>query len=293
MKKQKQKQQIERIKELVIKGLKFEEIAKIDYVLKKIRLNEKGLWETWQGEPPPPLPGDERLEIENIVFPEKGVLLYFKGIDLPAKGCFEAEAQRRVDEAKKLMMGFLKEISKISKIKLALFYLFFRKEIERILKGFISSYWETIKNYRFKPERYCQAVRELLRVFEEINSGLEGEEKEFWEKVKDNLCLTLEIDDAYRYRFQLAVGQLNKENLRKNPVKELQRLFQDLMDRETAPEMKAKWRMFQKYVALLRFSPRIFEKIIRVLELLNLGEIKMDEADMYFAKKKLGFNWEC
>ncbi|MEK6880631.1 MAG: hypothetical protein AABY22_13525, partial [Nanoarchaeota archaeon] len=84
--------------------------------------------------------------------------------------------------------------------------------------------------------------------------------------------------------YLIAPGQLNKENLKKNLIAELKRLF-EILEKES-PKMKDKWTSFKKGLWLLRFKPKLLAEIKDFLLELNLEELIMDEADKYHAAKK-------
>jgi len=271
------------------KALTFEYMQKINFILRKMRYEEKGLFEVVkQGEAPE---NRGKLTVEKVDFPETGgVYTHFEGIP-PMKGFPDGETVERVDEAKKMVMRILWGFYRMPKIKFFLLVLL-RKQMETLAENLMVSYWEYIKKYKFKPIRYCKAVREIYRVFEEMGDPKGEEGIDLWKMIRDDVCITMESDDAYRYRFQLAIADLNKDELKKNPVGEIKRLIKIISDREENEGMRDKYQMLSRYLFLLRFKPKLFKTIIEFLMRLNIDELKLDSDDLYHAKTKILFNWE-
>jgi hypothetical protein len=263
----------------------FDFLQKLNFIKKKIRLSEEGMFETVKPEPDP-----LKKSVEKIDFPkEGGIFTYFEGIDLPVKGYADGETVERVDEAKKMAMTMLWGLFRMSKIKFLLL-LIFKRQIEELGESLIISFWEYIHKYRPKENRYCKTVREILLLFETTDYDVEN--KVLWHRIKDNICMVLEYDDAYRYRFQDIVEELNKEDFAKNPIKEMKRLFNIIAEREDSDVMRNKWKMISSYVFLLRLKPFFFKKLVEIVSLMELKEVKMDEADRYHAKLKVSYDFD-
>jgi len=274
-------------KEQEEKALTFEYLQKLNFILKKIRLNDKGMFETATTEEQAEQKTNGKLIVTKVEFPnEGGIFTHFEGVPF-MKGYPFGDDVERVDEAKKMAMRQLWGFYRMPKWK----FIFLLPVFGVFTKSLVISYWEYIKKYRFKPIRYCQAVREIYTVFLNLGRELKGEELELWEMIRDDVCLTMESDDAYKFRFQLIIVELNKDNLKKNPVKELKRLIKLLSDREENVGMKQKWTMISKYLFLIRFKPKVFKIFIKFLNEMNLDELKMDENDLCHAKTKVLFNW--
>lgn len=276
-------------KELLEKAYTFEYLQKINFILKKIRLNEQGMFATRSKEERenPDIPGT--ISVDKVEFPDTGGIKTYFSTTVPMNGYPDGDTVERVDEAKKMVMRMMWELYRMPKWR-ALFLL---PLLKIIVKSWIISYWEYIKKYRFKTIRYCRAVREIYRVFNKIGLKIKNPaDLEMWEMIMDDFCLTMESDDAYKYRFQLIIVNLDKDNLKKNPIKEIRRLLKLLADREEVEGMKEKWGMFSKYLFLLKFRPKILKTLVEFLQELNLKELEMDESDKVHAKTKVSFNWE-
>ena len=278
--------------QLLEKAYTFEYLQKINFILKKIRLNDSGMFATKTKEEEeeekknPDLP--KKITVDKVEFPDTGGIRTHFSNTLPINGYPDGDTVERVDEAKKMVMRMMWELHHMPKWRL----LFLLPTLKVIMSSWIISYWEYIKKYRFKTIRYCRTVRELYRVFDKLNPSKDREEgSDLWDMIRDDFCLTMEADDAYKYRFQIVFVHLNKDNLKKDAIKEVRRLLKLLADREEGESMKEKWGMFSKYLFLLKFRPKILKTLVAFLNELDLEELKMDDSDIVHAQTKVLFNW--
>jgi hypothetical protein len=69
------------------------------------------------------------------------------------------------------------------------------------------------------PKKYSRAIRELHRVFTLVRSREgEPEMKAKWTEMRDVICLFLEFDDAYRFRFMELMLEYDKEQAKFTPA---------------------------------------------------------------------------
>jgi len=124
--------------------------------------------------------------LEKVEFPkEGGVLSYLKGRKKPFPGFPHAELVAT--------MGFIK----------------------RLIPSLLSGYYSLIKPKLIKPEKYSRPVREIYRIFNllierESDEGM----KQKWIQMRDIICMILEFDNAYRFRFQDVVSEMNLEEIK-------------------------------------------------------------------------------
>ena len=139
---------------------------------------------------------------------------------------------------------------------------------------------ETLRKGVILPkEKYCKSGKEIYRAMEVI--GIR-------KKLKEVIAMTWEYDYAYRLRGQDLIPFLNKEALRKNPVKEIKRLIDILIERDIS--CKDKWKSLKKWIILLRIK-KIRKIIVDLLLEIDLEKIKMDEADWYFSLDRNDYNY--
>ena len=89
--------------------------------------------------------------------------------------------------------------------------------IDKIISGRIAK----LIPFNVSNDRLSEPVREIARVFDLLIEAekLEGNKKR-WEAYKKVLCVFLEHDIAYRYRFQWLVERINQERVKLAETKE-------------------------------------------------------------------------
>jgi len=153
-----------------------------------------------------------------------------------------------------------------------------------------------INTHRFllKPNYYSQPIRELYRTMTVISNG-----NVFIDKVRNICCLILEFDNAYRYRWQDVLVELDKSALEKNFVKEIKRLLDILVSREIPNEklnkpnhMKDKIEKLAKMLYLGVKYSKTFRNFIKEIALeINLDEVKPSQEDIYWFSFRDDYNF--
>jgi len=227
------------------------------------------------------LPTIDRAKIiEKVEYPESGgIFVYFKGYTLPLRGITTPEALASVDIVKKVLLMWVKVMGSkplryFVPFVLILPSFIFKKIAQNWIKEFTALGHPLLKFYYRKPERNSEPVREIYRV----GMKFAGEEFIYQELVR-MICLILETDFQYRFRLQDILSELNKENLNKNPAKELTRLTEILMKRDHARG----WRevgFFFKILLVLR--PEVKRLVRQFSQEINLEKVKLSKEDLYF-----------
>ena len=271
----------------------FDFLKRMDVILRTMREKEGRIIEDYS---PYKIKHSEGHETERVIFPpEGGTLLYYKGVSHPMKGIFFSEVVEAVDEVKKNLMVLVRSFGSFrSKLKLLLFGLLFRKEIERVAVESLEMFDRKLEKFRLKPNKYCRAVREVYRAFERVRYFEDDDSlKKVLVDVRDIVCMILEYDDSYRYRFQNIIVKLNQRAIKNNIIKELRRLFDVAVEKETVNSIPTdrtivsnKLRSLKKTIFILYFTKRIKKILIKFLRELKIEELAMDEDDLYFASPK-------
>ena len=154
--------------------------------------------------------------------------------------------------------------------------------------GYLHAYHWQIKRHRLKPFMYCKAVREVHTILSNHCRDIFPDD-ELREAIRDSLCMFLEFDNAYRFRFQDIIPEMDKRAMANEPLEELQRLFQLMIDREVAEpgkvKMADKWRMAKELMAtFLKFNKPILYKIQQFLLRLDKLQIEFTEEDKYYCE---------
>ena len=224
--------------------------------------------------------------LERVEFPDKGgVLTYMGGYAYPYKGFPFFEFVDKIDAMKKMQRGILSSLFhalKARKWKILLIPWL----LTDIASALIYPFYRMVERFRLKPERYCDAMRELHRTF-----SLSQNETRL--QLRDIACMLLEMDNAYRFRFQDIIVELDKEKLRKRPSREVLRLLRLMQDREKTQEVKDTWKLVQYFVPLYLIINRSFRKaLVEVLGELDLEKVALSVEDKHFCEKRLDYQFD-
>lgn len=239
---------------------------------------------------------DEPRNIYEIKLPkEGGILTYHTGHPHPYKGFPIAEAVNKVNIAKSLLMGCIRGFKAMflaGRVKTLVMFLFFARQWEAPLAALMQAVWKPLRPYLLEKNRYCQAVREVQRVLALTMAGVEPDARRVMlKRVKDIILLILEYDDAYRFRFQHVIGQLDREAFAKDPIRELIHLVELGIACENSSRVIETWRMFKLMLRFVRFHPALKKKLVFFFTHLDIEEVKLSEEDWYYAKFKPDYRW--
>jgi hypothetical protein len=209
-----------------------------------------------------------------------GILTYMEGQEYPYKGFPYFDFVDRIDTLKKLGRAMLSGIYHSFEGWRRLWLIFLIPTVRQMVWVGIYAYHRFVERYKIKVLLHCPAVQELHRSFsvEDGNERVKYQTARFM--LRDVICMFLEFDNAYRYRFQDIVVELRKENLKKQPIKELNRLLEIMQTREKSQEIFDTWTLAKLGINLyLRLDRKMLKMIQNALLELDLDKIKLDEAD--------------
>lgn len=241
---------------------------------------------------PSEIPTDNH-PLTRVEFPEEdGVLTYMAGYDYPYRGYPYYEFVDKIDIIKKISRGIqsgfyhgLKQ-SKLKWLLIALIPTLGRS----VFWAFCYSFDRLVARTPMRVNRFSESVRELHRAAS-ISWGDETQELSDLRKMLRNIeCMILEFDNAYRFRFQDLVVEIDKDALRKNPRKEINRLMDIWISRESVEDVKNSWvllKLFNNWY--LRFDRGLRQMIVRVLLELDPEKCKLSVEDKYFATPRVDY----
>lgn len=164
----------------------------------------------------------------------------------------------------------------------------FQKGLVLLSVGLYYDIWIKYAHYGVRERmpdfsKLSQPIKELYRVMTGV----------FSDEERDILCFISEYDQAYKYREQDALPELDKHKLIQNPRKEVLRLLDVLVSRERASEgMRNKWRFMKLLLNIyLRFNKKLLNKIKKTLLEINLEEVKLSKEDIYWSNQYDDYNF--
>ncbi len=251
----------------------------------------------------PILPSDasqskDIFPLERVEFPETGgILTYMQNQEYPYKGFPMGEFVEKNDTIKKLSKGLLSgifhQVFKVRnekvKIKNPFKLIFCILAFKSIVRTEIYTFHRFIERFKIKSFRYCDAIRELYR------AGTS--ESELGLKLRDIICMHLEFDNAYRYRFQDIAEVHDPVKFKKNPIKEILRCFNVMQERELKQEIKDSWTLTKMLVHYLRFDKELREIIVNTIKNLDIDKLRLSVEDISYCEPRedylFGFKLKC
>jgi len=239
------------------------------------------------------------LIVEKFCPETGGTFIKLFGCSFLYKNSPSNELMAILDVAKSTLLAFL-QIFNMKAIQFYLGFLFlFRKKrfngfIKNALRLYLRITYRPMKDHLIEPIEYCKTVREINReLIATINDFIfdNNGDKELTEmlfKLKDIAMMTIEYDNAYRIRIQDVLSELDRTRMLIEPSKEINRLFDILIEREVSKHMKDKWKRIKKAVSIILFFDDT--TITRFLLNLNVYEVMFDSADHYFSLMLSGYN---
>ena len=253
--------------------------------------------------------------VERFIDEDHGLKCKFYGCPFLYKGYPEHKSVDSLGLVKALVTKFAEETigrSRFVKIGIVLFALLDRKHFIHSLRVF--TYLVRImvlrKLFYVSMKKFCFPIQHLLMTAREVARkqwDVDPDSKMMLEEYKDYIgkreipmiilgaldfaAMILEYDNAYRFRMQDIIAELNKDNVEKDVRAEVKRLFGLLIEREYGTEMKNKWKQIGRLLdVVLRFS-KDFRRFLQGLLLsLDIGTMAMDESDHYFSLNRPSYN---
>lgn len=246
----------------------------------------------------PELPSEAPTESHGLTKVEFGdetdIFTYMEGYDYPYRGYPFYQFVDKIDAVKKLIRqtqsGFYHALKgKWYRWLLILLIPFLGKQI---FWAYTYTFSRLVDRTPMRVNRFSQAVREIYRAFSVVYSDENKQTSELRKMLRDVECMILEFDNAYRFRVQDLVPELDKEELRKNPIKEVCRCIDIWIQRERVVDVKNTWellKIFTKYY--LRFDKKLLNIFVRVLLELDIEKVKLTDEDKYFAVPRKDYDF--
>ena len=232
--------------------------------------------------------------LTKVEFPEEGgVLTYMSNHPYPYRGFPYFEFVEKIDLIKKISRGTLSglyhSVKGHNKLRLLLMFplLFAAKDL---IMTSVRTFHRMIERSRIKSDKYSKAVRAVYRAFDTPRPNEDLGTLELRLMLKDIVCTILEFDNAYRFRFQDVIVDLDKGALKKNVPKELLRLLDVMSSREQGPEIKDTWRLLKMAIRYyLRFDRKTQRMIGDILNELDLEQVILTKEDEHFAGQRTDY----
>jgi len=226
--------------------------------------------------------------VERIIEPpEGGTFLKFIGCDYLYKGTTDQKVIDVLYFPKRRLRNFISFLTTKWGTTLTLLTFPFKKPMliflaEQYLKDV---YLESFTKYLFLSEsKYCISVREIWRVMTLFIGQVKNERiQNILFKLRNIICMILEFDVAYRLMVQDILPNFNKQAVKENPGKEMERVLDIFYERTN----DTRWKKIGKTgLFLLKVWLALRKLVVRFLLEIDLDKIKLDNADYYFCLQR-------
>lgn len=235
----------------------------------------------------------DKSALQRVEFPDEGgILTYMEGFKQPYQGFPFYEFVDKIDLIKKVLRAKLSALYhqfKNDKVK----FLFFLPSLfvaRKMIYAEIYPWYRVIERVRVKSFLYSTPIRELHRAF---SVSVPRETKDLADlrlMIRDLACMVLEFDNAYRYRFQDLMTELDTKA--KNPIKELKRILDIAISREKHQEIKDTWRLLKVFFSLyLKMDRKMLALITSVMRNLNTDAVKITDLEKEYCEKRVDYTF--
>ncbi len=207
---------------------------------------------------------------------EDGWQMHVKGYKYPLSGLPKKQTVNASALVKRMVIASVRLVFRFPVVLLPLLVVSKDKLIRGITE-WLSDLWRGDYGslLKIEEEDYSRSIRELLRTLRKINKYSEE-----WTLL---LACIFEIDLAYRRRLQDVIGELDKASLEKNPKKEVLRLLDLAIRRESLSWWQAdKVRSLRKIISITWLFKPFREMTISFLKEINIEEMRRTRSDWYW-----------
>jgi len=231
-----------------------------------------------------------------VEFPkEGGILTFMEGHDEPYRGFPFHEFVEKIDIIKKIVRTSLSGAYHAMKKKPKILFitllpaLWVLKPVVRIM---IYVFYRMVERFKIKTIRYSQPIREIHRAFSYDNFNEKFIDREFRLQFRDLLCMTAEFDNAYRYRMQDVLPEMDKKALKSNDLREYTRLLDIMVSREKSQDIRDTWKLLKFFIKYyLRFDKKMRRMLLTVLLELDMQEIELKKEDKHYCEPRTDYNF--
>lgn len=241
-----------------------------------------------------PKEGDHHPLLHVEFPPEGGVLTYMGGYEHPYRGFPYFEFVEKMDTIKKVARNVQSAVyhAFLGKRWRMLFLIPLIPCVRQIFYAYAYTFHRVVERFRLLPVRYSKSVRELYRAFSVDRANESKQLKELREMMRDYECMLLEFDNAYRFRVQHLLSCLNKDSLKKHPIKEINRLLDIWIEHEKVEDVKNSWRLLKMFTNwYLRFDRQLLRLVVDVLLEINPQETELQIEDKFFFEQRLDYKF--
>lgn len=234
------------------------------------------------------------------ILEEKGEEIYINNavpLLYPERGLPWPEAIVAINEVKRFLVSQIRFFGK-NKILLASALLKPIHTLETWLQEFISFADQVLLSVYFKPNYYTDVAKEV-DVFVATLLTQIGIRQDIAQSFSRIIKTVIELDTAYRYRFEDIMSETSANQLLAEPTQEIKRLFNIFSEREINRRKRegeeshviTKTRTMVNLMNIFLKIPRVKRGFREAIKAINFSKIQLDEIDKYAVLRLDGYNF--
>ncbi len=235
--------------------------------------------------------------VEEVIYPVEGGV-FTKGYGCPylLRGKVDAIVIDATVQAKRMLRATMDLIFELKAVLMGCLILcwpmvfLFRKRIIMALAGWLVNVFEAnVDKKKPKFREYSIISRQIILTARKIIDKYFAER--LWGDFRvliGGLCVVVDYDNAYGYRLQDWFLLLNKNNLKKAPIREIIRIFNIAISREH--NIPHKWKKMKWSLVFLMLFPSFKRIVVDFFLELDLSKFEYTEADFYFNLNRRGYD---
>lgn len=210
--------------------------------------------------------GGKGAFVEDVIRTEDGVFLKLYGISY----LFRGNPNESISDSVAVTKGAIYET-----IRRFPWILLTPKKMEEWI---LSIYFKDLEKKQLPLRDFKMGIRELIRVGK----------KHMNERLVYCFAMCLESDNAYWKPLQDILSELDKTN---DPIEEVKRLMDKLIERQVFEPMKAKYKPIKKLLSVALLFPKVKRIVSEAILDLDISKIQPDDADKYFNLNMTAYNY--
>lgn len=232
---------------------------------------------------------------EKVEYPENGIYMKYKDVPYLRQGFIYPEAVDNINNLKRVTVMLLSIVKgKGIKGRIGTFLAHYCK-----LADWMFAFYEPntgkIRRIYLKENRYRTSVRELILLINRFISNLGINVIEFegatpWDFGRV-IGTMIEYDNAYHWRMEDIFSETTKQQLVKDPRKELQRLLTIYKERERS-NIEFKAEAIIKVLRYLLLIPSVKKAFRNAVESIEVENLKMLKDESYFTMNYEGYEFQ-
>jgi hypothetical protein len=222
--------------------------------------------------------------VEKIMF-DKGVYVYLKGADYPQMGIAVPETMYAVNLVKRIIIEPIKFLNKWYFYPSILFL-----STETVLRTFNDITWRYMKPFVLKKEFMSPQVKEFEWLLYSFLKKIKIDDT-VAEQFSTTIAHAIEYDNAYRLRFVDMWSIASRDELIKNPRKELLLIAKTVVKRGQGTTER-KFLYIARLLGIMLLVPKYRSAFSSAFKEIDLNKLKSDKLDQYWmCLRKENYNY--